>query len=309
AAEKDLPREQKRFHNKYPYDPHRPPRVWLIDEAHNITNKPFPKDVFGEQFATYGDALGKAAREMRKLGGVIVLASQDYNLETFGHCEALRDAVQQNNLVATRFTARTRTGMLPPTTPNLGFLPGGGYGYLPSSQRPAAMWRGPGMVYDEDNPPNHEAGEKWPEEWMQEFDEPTMDAPTEQAMAIATSGLADVGPAVSATKNTDAAVDLDDCVPGSVVVPLFGDSNDGPTAGDVQAAAVLDVEPISESERALLDALGWDGRARSATTVGENLGISRPAAQKRLERAAEKGLVARLEDRKWINRKKEHETL
>lgn len=302
ARNKQL-REDKSLHGKYPYDPERPPHVWLIEEAHNITQKKFP----GDEFETYGQALGKAARELRKLGGVIVLASQDYDLPTHGGSEPLRDALQ-TNLITLKYGARTRGGMLPPETPNLGSLPPGGYGYLPSSERPAAMWRGPSLVYDEDNLPNYDAGEMWPSEWLQSYEEPTLDSATARAMDTAVSQYASDALFAAAT-NTNDTVDISDALPAPVVVPLFGDTVDGPTDTDVQAAAVLDVEPISDSERVLLDALGWDGRARSATTVGENLGITRQAAQKRLEAASEKGLVGRLENRKWINRKKEGTTL
>src|SRR5690606_29948902 len=140
----------------------------------------------------------------------------------------------------------------------------------------------------------------WPTEWMAEYPADELDSDTASAM---------YGSRPVTTAPAEQVDELFDASPEPVVVPLFGQRTDEPTDADVQAAAVLGVEPISESERALLDALGWDGKEHTASLVADLLGISRQAATKRLQAAAKRGLVAKTENGKWINRKKENDTL
>lgn len=316
----------RQLDGQYHYDPHRPPLMVIIDECHRIATMRFPGpiDENGKEgpreYEKYGNALGFWASESRKTGGALVLADQDIDLhDTLGGSERLRSATSgSQNLFTLRFTPKTRGGMLPNGTPNLGALPFGGFGYRPGADdRPSAMYRVPSLVYTPEDPrdpygpggPDRDAGQDYPEVWMSRYEPAELDNRTAAAMDVASVGNI-VAPAGG--QQTEPQLFA---VPDATPMHLFDDGDEladdvedtGPTDADIQAAQVLEREPVSESERALLDALGWDGKEHTASLVADLLGISRQAATKRLQAAAKRGLVAKTENGKWINRKKENE--
>src|SRR5699024_4570773 len=102
--------------NRYTYDPHRPPVIIMMEEAHRPWCMPHPRGgKYGEVFGTFGS-------EIRKLGVGYVAASQDFDLTgTFGGSARLRDAfLAGGNFAAMRLTEKSRIGMLPPSCPSLG---------------------------------------------------------------------------------------------------------------------------------------------------------------------------------------------
>jgi hypothetical protein len=101
-------------------DPARPGIMAIVDECHRVFAKERERTL-----ATW------IAREGRKVGVVLVPASQYPGLETFGGSEALRSSVMTRNAVVLRTTSKTTKGIMAGLVVDPAELPPlPGYGYL-----------------------------------------------------------------------------------------------------------------------------------------------------------------------------------
>lgn len=150
--------------NKYTYDPARPPIIALMEECQSVFEMEDPET--GE---TYGVLFGAIARMQRKNGVGFVVVSQDLDLgTTFGGSDILRSSIMAaGNFFGMRLTSSSRSGMLPPNTPDLQAVPKYGYGYKPDGPRPGAMWRATNI----DDP--RSAKQKF--DWIPSFPPSTLD--------------------------------------------------------------------------------------------------------------------------------------
>ncbi|MFC4000905.1 helix-turn-helix domain-containing protein [Prauserella oleivorans] len=272
-------RENKALRNRYSYDPHRPPIIVMFEEGHRF-------------WEDHGHLFGKYGSEIRKLGVGYVGASQDFDLaKTFGGSSRLRDAFQAGgSLACMRLTERTRTGMLPASCPDLTTVPKHGYGFAPYSERPAALWRTPRLAYTAKRPPKPEDGERWPEDWMRQYDPAELDPLAQAGLDMGQSAADDLHADTSQTSTVATVVHF----PGASSSTTETEAEDL-TAGQAEAEAEVTGRrgDITEAQRRVLAALTTLAGARTAQAVADELGISRQGAEKHLKALVDKGKVVR----------------
>ncbi|WP_344429043.1 hypothetical protein [Amycolatopsis minnesotensis] len=286
--------------NKYTYDPGRPPVITTLEECQGVFEM---KNADG---TTYGVLFGGMARKLRKDGMGFVAISQDLDLtSTFGGSDILRSCLMAaGNFFAMRFLSRTRAGMLPPNCPNLLEVPKHGYGYSPLAARPNAMWRAA----------NIENSPRTKDEWMTAFPPSTLDKVTRARAGAAyrkrdesmaedlDAARAELEFLENATdeqldareadrKRAEAEKEKKNGGDGKVVRFFTGG---GPST--VRAGAGGD--GLSEAEQRVHDVLAEE--SLTPTGVGEQLGISRQAAAKTLQKLVAKGAAVLMEDGRYM---------
>src|SRR5699024_1772580 len=213
----------------------------------------------------YGEVFGTFGSEIRKLGVGYVAASQDFDLTgTFGGSARLRDAfLAGGNFAAMRLTEKSRIGMLPPSCPSLSTVPKHGYGFSPFAERPAALWRAPALVYEPGkNEPDTDAGQQWPEEWMQQY------APEHLPELAAAFPLSiDSGSGGAAAGTTGGSIHSGN---GAGVVRFPGMGSSGDSAEN--APAEPDAAALSEADQRALAII--QGAPQTRSTLAAALGIT-----------------------------------
>jgi hypothetical protein len=251
----------------YTYDPHRPPVVGLMDEAHELFQTLHPSE------STYGHKLAAYAVQARKCGMALVALSQDYDQsQTFGGSGRLREAlVTSGNLIAMRQTNKSRVGMLPSTCPPLDTVPDTGFGYLPLQQRPDALWRTLSLGAN---------AQETAQQWMRAYEPGVLEF--DRATTNSTTAVPHEDTSASGSGDSGSVVRF----PGS-------------TPGD-SAPVDRDVSALTEAEQRTLAVV--QGEPQTPTTLAACLGITSQGAGKKLKALVSKGFAVGMEDGRYMAR-------
>lgn len=255
-------KEKPELNGEYTYDPHRPPVVAIMDEAHAMLQKPHPKH------PTYGMALEQNTVQLRKSGMGLIALSQDLDKPTFGNSSRIRQSLMiSGNFLGMRQIDKSRIGMLPSSCPPLDTVPPGrGYGYLPLGERPDALWRT--LDLGEDT-------QATAERWMSAYDLGVLEFDLEH----------------TASAGAEAAGAEPDRVPveSSLRVVHFPTTGTPEPDEPDRSATVL-----TEAEQTALEHIRQE--PQTPTMLASRLGVSQQAAGKTLRKLAAKGDAARIED-------------